>query len=132
MNQQADKRREKRSHEEVHTAGPPAAQARGAPHGGVRTLDEILDSQCLYLKDMCNTPRNCRDFKHSVGHGQPFQPLPPPRHEEGLASLGSLNSRKMGEDELSRALTGRSTLSSEVMEHKKTGGNKSSTADRFW
>jgi hypothetical protein len=55
-----------------------------------------------------------------------------PRHEEGLASLGSLNSRKTGEDELSRALTGRSTLSSEVMEHKKIGGNKSSTADRFW
>jgi hypothetical protein len=43
MNQQPDKRWEKRPWEEVHTVGPPAARAHGAPHGGVRTLDEILD-----------------------------------------------------------------------------------------
>jgi hypothetical protein len=44
----------------------------------VRTLDEILDSQCLYHKDMCHTLRNCKDFKHYVGHDRPFQPQPPP------------------------------------------------------
>jgi hypothetical protein len=55
-----------------------------------------------------------------------------PRHEESLASLGSLSSNKRGGVELSLALTGRSTLSLEVMGHKKTGGNKSSTIDRFW
>jgi hypothetical protein len=60
------------------TVGPPAARARGAPHEGVRTLDKILDSQCLYHKDMRHTLWNCRDFKHSIGHGRPFQPLPPP------------------------------------------------------
>jgi hypothetical protein len=27
---------------------------------------------------MHHTLRNCRDFKHSVGNGRPFQPLPPP------------------------------------------------------
>src|SRR5690348_17213522 len=27
---------------------------------------------------MRHTLRNCRDFKHSVGHSRPFQPLPPP------------------------------------------------------
>jgi hypothetical protein len=27
---------------------------------------------------MRHTLQNCRDFKHSVGHGRPFQPLPPP------------------------------------------------------
>jgi hypothetical protein len=27
---------------------------------------------------MRHTLRNCRDFKHSVGHDRPFQPLPPP------------------------------------------------------
>jgi hypothetical protein len=27
---------------------------------------------------MCHTLRNCRDFKHFVGNGRPFQPLPPP------------------------------------------------------
>jgi hypothetical protein len=79
----------------VHTAGPPATRARGAPRGGVRTLDEILDSQCPYHKDMRHTLRNYRDFKHSVGHGRSFQPLPPPRLEESLASLGSLSNRNV-------------------------------------
>jgi hypothetical protein len=43
-NQQPNKRWDKRPREEVHTTGPPAAQADDAPRGGVRTLDEILDS----------------------------------------------------------------------------------------
>jgi hypothetical protein len=67
--QQPDRRWEKGPREEVHTAGPPVARAHGAPHGGVQTLDEILDVQCLYHKYMRHTLRNCRDFKHSVGHG---------------------------------------------------------------
>jgi hypothetical protein len=41
-------------------------------------LDDILDAQCPYHKDMRHTLRNCRDFKHFVGNGRPFQPLPPP------------------------------------------------------
>jgi hypothetical protein len=77
-NQQPDKRWEKRPREEVHAAGPPASRARGGPRGGERTLDDILDAQCPYHKDMRHTLRNCRDLKHSVGHGRPFQPLPPP------------------------------------------------------
>jgi hypothetical protein len=77
-NQQPDKRWEKRPREEVHAAGPPASRARGGPRGGERTLEDILNAQCPYHKDMCHTLRNCRDFKHSVGHGRPFQPLPPP------------------------------------------------------
>jgi hypothetical protein len=43
-NQQPDKGWEKRPREEVHTTGPPATRARGVPRGGVRTLDEIIDS----------------------------------------------------------------------------------------
>jgi hypothetical protein len=78
MNQQPDKHWEKRPREEVNTAGPPAARAHDAPRGGVRTLDEILDSQCPYHKDMRHTMQNCRYFKHSIRHGRPFQPLPPP------------------------------------------------------
>jgi hypothetical protein len=77
-NQQPDKRWEKRPREEVHAAGPPASRARAGPRGGERTLDDILDAQCPYHKDMRHTLRNCRDFKHSIGHGRPFQPLPPP------------------------------------------------------
>jgi hypothetical protein len=34
VNQQTDKRWEKRPHEEVHAAGPPVSRARGAPRGG--------------------------------------------------------------------------------------------------
>jgi hypothetical protein len=62
----------------VHAVGPPASRARGGPCGGKHTLDDILDAQCPYHKDMRHTLRNCRDFKHSVGHDRPFQPLPPP------------------------------------------------------
>jgi hypothetical protein len=78
VNQQTDKRCEKRPREEVHAAGPPVSHARGAPRGGERTLDDILDAQCPYHKDMRHTLRNCRDFKHPVRNGRPFQPLPPP------------------------------------------------------
>jgi hypothetical protein len=77
-NQQTDKRWEKRPSEEVHAAGPPVSRARGAPRGGERTLDDILDAQCPYHKDMRHTLQNCRDFKHSIENGRPFQPLPPP------------------------------------------------------
>jgi hypothetical protein len=62
----------KRPREEVHTTGTLAARACSAPRGGVQTLDEILDSQCPYHKDMCHTLQNCRDFKHFVGHCRPF------------------------------------------------------------
>jgi hypothetical protein len=84
-NQQTDKRWEKRPREEVHAAGPLVSRARGAPRRGERTLDDILNAQCLYHKDMCHTLRNCRDFKHFVGNGRPFQPLPcpPPRGGTG-------------------------------------------------
>jgi hypothetical protein len=82
-NQQPDKRWEKRPREEVHAAGPPASRAWGGPRGGERTLDDILDAQCPYHKDMRHTLRNCRDFKHSVGHGRPFQPIPPPPPPRG-------------------------------------------------
>jgi hypothetical protein len=82
-NQQPDKHWEKRPREEVHAAGPPASRARGGPRGGERTLDDILDAQCLYHKDMRHTLWNCRDFKHSVGNARPFQPLPPPPEQGG-------------------------------------------------
>jgi hypothetical protein len=78
MNQQPDKRWEKRPHEEVHAVGSPVSPVQGAPHEGERTLDDILDTQCPYHKYMCHTLQNCRDFKHSIGNGRPFQPLPPP------------------------------------------------------
>jgi hypothetical protein len=71
-NQQPDKRWEKRPREEVHAAGPPVSRARGAPRGGERTLDDILDAQCSYHKDMRHTLWNCRDFKYSVRNGRPF------------------------------------------------------------
>jgi hypothetical protein len=77
-NQQQDKRWDKRPREEVHATGPPATRPRGAPRGNAWTLDEILDAQCPYHKEMRHTLRNCRDFKNSVSNGRPFQPLPPP------------------------------------------------------
>jgi hypothetical protein len=46
-------------------------------------LDDILDAQCPYHKDMRHTLQNCRDFKHFVGNDRPFQPLPPPPSRGG-------------------------------------------------
>jgi hypothetical protein len=82
-NQQTDKRWEKRPREEVHAARPLVSRARGAPRGGERTLDDILDAQCPYCKDMRHTLQNYRDFKHSIENGRPFQPLPPPLNRGG-------------------------------------------------
>jgi hypothetical protein len=44
MNQQPDRRWEKKPREEVHAVGPPASRTRGAPCGGEHTLDGILDA----------------------------------------------------------------------------------------
>jgi hypothetical protein len=54
-----------------------------------------------------------------------------PHLEESLTSIGSLNSRKGGEVELSCVLIGRSTSYSEATEHKKAEGNKSLTIGKF-
>jgi hypothetical protein len=85
VNQQPDKRWEKRPREEVHATGPPASHARGGTRGGEHTLDDILDTQCPYHKDTRHNLRNCRDFMNSMGNGRPFQPLPtpPPRGGSG-------------------------------------------------
>lgn len=56
--------------DEVHTVAPPVTQAHGAPRGNnTQILDEILDGQCLYHKEMRQTLRNCRDFKNLVDNG---------------------------------------------------------------
>jgi hypothetical protein len=55
-----------------------------------------------------------------------------PHLEEGLASPDSLSSKKGEGAEHSRVLTGRSTSSSEDIEHMRKGGSKSSTTDRSW
>jgi hypothetical protein len=93
-NQQPDKRWEKRPREEVHAAGPPTSRARGGPRGGEHTLDDILDAQCPYHKDMRHTLRNCRDFKHSMGTADPSNLCHLPHHEEDLENLDNLNSRR--------------------------------------
>jgi hypothetical protein len=55
-----------------------------------------------------------------------------PHHKEGLASLGSLSSRK-GEGVVhSSALTGKSMSSLEDMGRRRTEGSKSSTTGRSW
>jgi hypothetical protein len=55
-----------------------------------------------------------------------------PHHEDGPASLGSLNNMKGEGVEHSHALMGRSTSSSEDTGHRRTEGSKSSTTDRYW
>jgi hypothetical protein len=94
-------------------------------------LDDILNAQCPYHKDMRHTLRNCRDFKHSVGHGRPFQPLPPPPPREDQ-NRNNPNNRRGEEMEPSRASTERSMSSSADMDHRRTRDNKSSTIAKYW
>jgi hypothetical protein len=131
-NQQPERRWEKRPREEVHATRPPVARAQGAPRGGERTLDDILDAQCPYHKDMCHTLRNCRDFKHSVRNGRPFQPLPPPPPRGWLGEPRQPQQPEGGGVEHSHALTGRSTSSSEDTGRRRTEGSKSSMTGRSW
>jgi hypothetical protein len=57
----------------------PSLVPEGHPvEANLHWMYDILDAQCPYHKDMRHTLWNCRDFKHSVGNGRPFQPLPPP------------------------------------------------------
>jgi hypothetical protein len=131
-NQQPDKRWEKRPHEEVHAAGPPGSRARGGLRGGEHTLDDILDTQCPYHKDMRHTLRNCRDFKHSVGHDRPFHLYLLLRRGEDQENRDNPSIRRREEVEPSRALTERSTSSSADTDRRRTEGNKSSTIARYW
>jgi hypothetical protein len=131
VNQQPDRRWEKRPREEVHTVGPPVARARGGPHGGVRTLNEILDTQCSYHKDMRHngTIGTSSTLSGMAGHSSLYRL---PHREESPASPGSLSSRKGEGVELFHALTKRSTSCSEGTEHRRTRGSKSSTTSRSW
>jgi hypothetical protein len=131
-NQQPDKRWEKRPREEVHAARPPVSRARGAPHGGERTLDDILDAQCPYHKDMRHTLRNCRDFKHFVENGRPFQPLPPPPPRGGPGKPRKPQQQERGGVEHSHVSTGRSMSSSKDIGRRRTESSRSSTTNRYW
>jgi hypothetical protein len=93
-NQQIDKRWEKRPREEVHAAGPPVSRAWGAPRGGERTLDDILDAQCLYQR-ICATP--CETVETSSTPSRMADPsnlYHLPHREEGPVNLNDLSSRK--------------------------------------
>jgi hypothetical protein len=69
----------------------------------------------------CATPYGTVETSNiPLGMADRFSHYHLPRHEESLASPGSLSSSKRGGVEPSCALTWRSTLSSEAMGHKKT------------
>jgi hypothetical protein len=130
-NQQPDSW-EKRPREEVHAARPPIGRTRGAPYGGERTLNDILDAQCPYHKDMCHTLQNCRDFKHSVRNGRPFLLYHLPHHEEGLVSPDSPSNWKGEGVGHSHRLMGRSTSSSGDTGRRRIEGSKSSITGKSW
>jgi hypothetical protein len=92
-------------------------------------LDDILDAQCPYHKDIRHTLRNCRDFKHSA---DPSNLYHLPHREEDSENLNNLSSRKGEEAERSCASMERSTSSSEDTGRKKTKDNRSSTVDKYW
>jgi hypothetical protein len=129
-NQQPDKRWEKRPREEVHAAGPPASHARGGPRGGERTLDDILDAQCPYHKDMRHTLRNCRTSSTPSDTADPSN-LYLLRRGEDHENRDNTSSKRREEVEPSRALTWRSTSSLADTDRRRTEDNKSSTIAKY-
>jgi hypothetical protein len=130
-NQQPDKHWEKRLREEVHTAGPPAARA-------VAHLVEECGHWTKSSTPSVRTTRTCTTPYITVetsnilsGMADRSSHYHLPYHEESLASLGSLSSRKRGGVELSHALTGRSTSYLEAMGHKKTKAQRSAGPDGY-
>jgi hypothetical protein len=59
-------------------------------------LDDIIDAQCLYHKEMRHTLRNCRTSSTPPDTADRSSLYHLPHHEEGLASPDSLNSKKGG------------------------------------
>jgi hypothetical protein len=80
---------------------------------------------------MRHTLRNCRDFKNFIGHGRPFQSLPPPPPQGEANEPRQPQQQKGGEAELSRVLTGRSMSYLEDTGYKKAEGNKNLMIDKF-
>jgi hypothetical protein len=80
---------------------------------------------------MCHTLRNCRDFKHSVGNGRPSNLYLLPCREEDQGNRDNPSSGRKEEEELSRALTEKSTSSSADTGRRKARDNKSSMIFRY-
>jgi hypothetical protein len=127
-------------HEEIQTSNQTNARRRGPVrrctlpgHLPLEPAAHLAEGyeQCSYHKDMQHTCRTTGISKTPSGMADCSSHCHLPRLEESLMSLGSLNSRKMGEVELSRALIGRSTSYSEAIEHKKAEGNKNLTIGKF-
>jgi hypothetical protein len=131
-NQQPDKRWEKRPREEVHAVGPPVSRARGAPRGGERTLDDILDAQCSYHKDMRHTLGTTKTSSTPSGTVDPSNLCHLPHHEEDPENLDNPSSRKGEEAEHSRASTEKSTSSSADTGRKRARGSRNSMTIRYW
>jgi hypothetical protein len=111
MNQQPNRRWEKRPREDVHATRPPVARAHGAPRGGVQTLDEILDASARTTR-ICSTPYGTVGISSTPSDMADHSSLYHlPHREEGLARPSSLNSKKGEGAEHCRTLTGRSTSS---------------------
>jgi hypothetical protein len=131
-NQQPDMRWEKRPHEEVHTGGHLPLGPTVHPAEGYRHWMKSLTPSVRTTRTCATTCGTTGTSSTSSGMTDYSSRYRLPRHEESLASLGSLSSRKRGGVELSCALIERSMLSLKVKGHKKTEGNKSSTTDWSW
>jgi hypothetical protein len=140
MNQQPDRRWEKRPREEVHTAGPPIATP--LDHPSLVPKGHPMEASGHWMTSStpnARTTRTCATPCGTTGTSSTPSGMADhsslyhlPHHEEGLTSLGILSNQKGEGVEHSHALTGRSTSSSEDTGRRRTEGSKSSTTGRSW
>jgi hypothetical protein len=95
-------------------------------------MDDILDAQCPYHKDIATPYRTVGTSSTASDTTDHSSLYHLPHHEEGPASPGSLSNQKGEGVEHSNSLTGRSTSSSEDMGRRRTEGSRSSMTDRSW
>jgi hypothetical protein len=99
------------------------------PTSAPRRIALALGGPSQY-KEMRHTLRNCRDFKNSVDHGQPFQPLspPPPQGEPVIQEQPPQHDGVVAAP--FRALVGRSMSSLGAMGPRRAKGRRSSPTGR--
>jgi hypothetical protein len=132
MNQQPDKRWEKRPCEEVHAPDhPPLSPEEHLAEVNVHWMTSSMPS--ARTTRTCATPSGTAETSSTLlGTADPSNLYHLPHLEEDPENLDSLNNRKGEEAEHSRASTEKSTSSLADMGRKKARGNRSSTTVRYW
>jgi len=136
-------------HDATRTSRPTSAGRRGLAkrytppdHPPLAPEEDLVEANARWTTSStpsARTTRTCATLSATAGISSTPSGMADPsnlyhllRRGEDQMNHDSPISRRRGEEELSRALTGRSTSSSADMGRRRTKDNKSSTTARYW